>query len=65
MDTIKIIKEMGSINEPFGLFEPYIWKDKIGDSLWHCKIMSCDAILIHETGETLKEAVEKCYKKIK
>ena len=57
----EMIEEMGSIKEPWELFELTIFRDKIGDSLWHCKICSCDAILIHKTGESLKEAVSECY----
>ena len=61
MTTIEMIEEMGSIKEPFGLFELTIFRDKIGDSLWHVKITSCDAIIRNDSARTLEDAVLKTY----
>jgi hypothetical protein len=61
--TIEKIEEMGGLKEPFGLFELTIFRDKIGDSLWHVKITSPDAIIRNESARTLDEAVEKVYDK--
>lgn len=54
-------KEMASIEEPWELFEPKLWKDKIGDGLWHCAMKSPSAILSECTGKTMDEAIENCY----
>ena len=59
------LKMMASIDEPFGLFEPHLWKDKIGDSKWHCDIRSCDSILTRGLGDTMEEAIIDCYNKFK
>lgn len=60
--AISIFKEMAGIKEPFGLFEPYLWADKIGDGLWHCEIRSVDAILAKGKAESMEDAIYKCYK---
>lgn len=56
-----LLKVMGGIDDPFELFEPFLWKDKIGDSMWHCEIRSVDAIIWYGNGDTALEAVEACY----
>ena len=65
LETIKMIEEMAGIDEPWELFEPYIWKDKIGDSLWHCEIRSVDATLAQGMGVDLDQAIERCYREFK
>jgi hypothetical protein len=65
MGTLEKIKEMGSIKEPWGLFDVIIKKDKIGDSKWHCKITSTDSILINEKADTIDNVVGKVYNKFK
>ena len=61
MRAIEMLKEMASVKEPFGLFEPHLWRDKIGDSLWHCYITSVDCKLAEGTGETMEESIKNCY----
>ena len=61
---IKMLEDMASVNEPFGLFEPRLWKDKIGDSLWHCGLFSVNGCIIEATGNTMEEAVRNCYEAI-
>ena len=61
---IKMFEEMASTNEPFGLFEPKLWKDKIGDSLWHCGLYAVSGCIIEATGNTMDEAVRNCYEAV-
>ena len=56
---------MGSVQEPFGLFEPYIWKDKLNDSMWHCEIRSVDATLVSVADKQLSECLHLAYKSLK
>lgn len=58
-----LLNIMGDVDEPWGLFEPYIWRDKLGDSQWHCEMRSNCAQFWHGTGDTPLEAVEACYDK--
>jgi hypothetical protein len=61
IECMKMIEEMATVNDPWNLLEPYLYKDKIGDSLWHCEIRTCDGILILDDGLTPYEAVKKVY----
>lgn len=56
-----MLDEMGWINEPWGLFEPHLWKDKLGDSVWICEIRTTHNTLWSGHGATPLEAVENCY----
>lgn len=49
----------------FALFEPHLWRDKIGDSKWHCYMASPDAKLFESSDATMNGAINKCYKKVK
>lgn len=57
-----MLDEMGGVGEPWGLFEPYLWKDKLGDSKWHCEVQSNCASFWHGCGNTVEEAVRNCYR---
>ena len=61
----EMLEEMASVSEPWGLFEPHLWRDKIGDGKWHCYIQSVCAQFAESTGDSPEEAVEKCYKTFK
>ncbi len=61
--VVDLFKKMAETYKPFELFESHLWKDKIGDSKWHCDIRSCDAILTKGLGETMEEAIIDCYNK--
>lgn len=56
-----ILELMGSIDEPWELFEPYLYKDKLGDSCWKCEVRSVDALIWYGEGATAEQAVEACY----
>ena len=55
------LQKMASIDSPYDLFEPYLWKDKVGDGLWHCEMRSVDAVLARGKGVTINEAIVKCH----
>lgn len=61
MNILKIFKEMSTLNEPWGLYTPTLYKNKIGDVLWHCKLISTCGPLFHKTRKILKEAIWNCY----
>jgi hypothetical protein len=63
--TLEILNEMASTKEPWGLFEPYLWKDKVGDSRWHCEIRSVNCCVCSAEDETIIGALEKVYFKMK
>ncbi len=58
---IKMMEDMASVND---LFEPKLWKDKIGDGLWHCGLFSVNGCIIEATGKTMDEAVRNCYEAV-
>jgi len=61
---LEMIYAMGSVGEPFGLFEPYIWRDKIGDGKWHCEIRSVDVIMASSSGMVLENVVRDVYEQM-
>lgn len=59
---LEILTDMGSVNDPWELFEPYLYKDKLGDSQWHCEIRTIHNRPIYKgEGKTIPEAVFNCY----
>lgn len=57
-----LLNAMGSIGKPFELFEPYLYKDKLGSGLWRCEIISIHGRAMWEgEGDTPEEAVQTCY----
>lgn len=58
---LELIEEFAKVDEPYGLFEPHLWKDKIGDSLWHVYMQSVCAKFCESTGETPEEAMANLY----
>lgn len=62
--VVEAIENMGSINEPYELFEPYIYKDKLGDSMWHCEIRTTHSVLWHGEGGGVHEAVYNCEQEV-
>lgn len=56
-----LLNSMASVNDPFELFEPYLWYDKLGDSCWKCEIRTTHSILWYGEGNTPLEAAERCY----
>lgn len=61
---LEMIYEVGGIGEPFDLFEPYIWRDKIGDGKWHCEIRSVDMIMASSSGMVLENVVRDVYEQM-
>jgi hypothetical protein len=59
---VEMLQEMAGIGEPFELFEPKLWYDKLGDSCWKCEVHSNCMIMWSGQGDTMQEAVEACYK---
>ncbi len=60
------LEEMTYLYEPWGLFEPHIWRDKIGDSLWHCYLTaSCGRKVAEGSGETMGDAIDACYRQMR
>lgn len=64
MTAFDKFKQMASTDEPFGLFEPKLWKDKIGNSLWYCAMNSVGGFIVEATGKTMEEAIDGCYEKM-
>jgi len=65
MTAIEKFKQMASTDDPFNLFEPKLWKDKIGDSLWHCAMCGVSSgFLAESTGKTMEDAIEGCYEEM-
>lgn len=62
--SLEKFQKMASTDQPFGLFEPKLWKDKIGDSLWHCAMNSVGGNIVETTGSTMEEAIDLCFEKI-
>ena len=62
---LEMIYEMGGIGEPFDMFEPYIWRDKIGDGEWHCEIRSVDMIMASSSGVVFEEVIRNVYEQMK
>ena len=52
--------EMARVDKGFDLFEPHLWKDKIGDSMWHCELRSCDAVVSEGVDRYKARAIKKC-----
>lgn len=58
------MRALGSIEDPYGLFEPYIWKDKLGDSMWHCEIKSVDAVLVSVADVDLNKCLKLAWQEM-
>lgn len=56
-DAWQIVDKMQSVKEPFGLFEPYIFYDKLGDSCWVCGIKSPCGFIVRESADTAPLAI--------
>ena len=65
MNEIEMLRQMGSIIEPWDLFEPHLWKDKIGDSLWHCSLKGVNGTICEGKAPILQEAIADCYDRVK
>ncbi len=55
-----VFRKMCSIGAPWDLFEPSIFRDKIGDSQWHVKINSICRPMINSGGSDFGVAVCMC-----
>ena len=64
LTSLEKFKKMASTEDPFNLFEPKLWNDKIGDGLWHCALCSVGGVIVETTGETMEVAIDRCYEKV-
>ena len=60
---VGILREMGEVHEPWGLYEPYLWRDKVSDDLWHCELQTVNGSIWQGKGNTVEEAVIQCYRR--
>jgi len=55
--AFECFEKMAGTDEPFGLFEPYLIRDKLGDSTWVCGLKSSCGWVVRETADTAPMAI--------
>lgn len=51
------MEKMAGIDEPWGLFEPYVFRDKLGDSCWVAGVKSSCGWVVREIADTAPKAI--------